>query len=141
MALYGRDGRLIWYRSKNFGSAARLKRGVKAVFDEIADLSWVIIEGGGDLADIWAGEAEWRGIDLRQIAAGDWRSRFLHPREQRSGTQAKRVADELARRVIKWSDASRPTSLRHDAAEAIMIGLWGVLKIGWLQSLPPELRR
>jgi hypothetical protein len=47
----------------------------------------------------------------------------------------------LARRVIAWSEARRPTSLRHDAAEAILTGLWGVLEVGWLDSLPEELGR
>jgi hypothetical protein len=42
--------------------------------------------------------------------------------------------------VIEWSGITRPTSLRHDAAEAILIGLWGVLEAGWLPALPPELR-
>lgn len=141
LALYERDGRLNWYRSRNFGNAARLKRGVRAVFDEITELSWVIIEGGGNLAEIWESEAVWRGVELRQISAAEWRNQFLHPREQRSGSQAKRIADDLARRVIDWSDAPRPTSLRHDAAEAILIGLWGVLEVGWLESLPMALRR
>ena len=30
--------------------------------------------------------------------------------------------------------AAHPTSLRHDAAEAILIGLWGVLEVGWLDE-------
>lgn len=111
------------------------------MFDEIAELSWIIVEGGGNLAEIWESEAIWRGVELRQINAAEWRSRFLHPREQRSGSQAKRIADDLARRVIDWSGAPRPTSLRHDAAEAILIGLWGVLEVGWLESLPAALRR
>ena len=50
-------------------------------------------------------------------------------------------AGELARKVIAWAEASRPTSLRHDAAEAIMIGLWGLLRMGWLAELPKELQR
>lgn len=141
LALYGRAGRLIWYRSKNFGSAAGLKRGVKAVLDETGDLTWLIIEGGGHLAEIWEREAEWRGVAVRQISAGDWRSHFLLPREQHSGSQAKRVADDLARQVIDWSGAPRPTSLRHDAAEAILVGLWGVLEVGWLDAPPEALKR
>ena len=28
LALYGEDGKLRWYRSKNFGTTARLKRAV-----------------------------------------------------------------------------------------------------------------
>jgi hypothetical protein len=70
-----------------------------------------------------------------------WRSVFLLPREQRSAADAKRVAARLARVVIAWSGAPRPTSLRHDAAEAILVGLWGVLSAGWLRRLPPELLR
>jgi hypothetical protein len=47
----------------------------------------------------------------------------------------------LARRVIDWSAAPRPTSLRHDAAEAILVGFWGALHVGLLAHVPPELRR
>ncbi|MFL5542498.1 MAG: hypothetical protein ACJ8J0_26165 [Longimicrobiaceae bacterium] len=42
---------------------------------------------------------------------------------------------------IEWSGAPRATSLRHDAAEAILIGFWAVLDIGWLPEIPPALRR
>ena len=48
---------------------------------------------------------------------------------------------EMARKVIEWSAAPRPTALRHDTAEAIMIGLWGVLQLGWLAKLPRELHQ
>ncbi|MFP2934398.1 hypothetical protein ACLESO_56645, partial [Pyxidicoccus sp. 3LG] len=37
--------------------------------------------------------------------------------------------------------AAKPTSLRHDAAEAVLLGLWGVLEVGWLDRVPVELRR
>jgi hypothetical protein len=40
---------------------------------------------------------------------------------------------------VEWSDAPRPTSLRHDAAEAILIGLWGVIRVGWLTTVPTSL--
>ena len=44
-------------------------------------------------------------------------------------------------RSQNFGGAPRPTSLRHDAADAIMIGLWGVLSAGWLRRLPDLLRR
>jgi len=55
--------------------------------------------------------------------------------------EAKRTLRALlaARRVVEWSDAARPTSLRHDAAEAILIGLWGVIDVGWLPGVPKAL--
>ena len=141
LALYGQNGRLLWYRSQNFGSAERLRRGVRGVLDTLPHLAWLVLEGGGPLADIWIHAATRRHIPLRQISAEAWRRQFLYAREQRSGVQAKESATELARRVITWSGARRPTSLRDDAAEAILIGLWGTLAVGWLAHLPEAIRR
>lgn len=141
LALFGPEGRLRWYRSQNFGTAARLRRGVHGVLANMPQLAWLVLEGGGPLADIWRREAQRHGIPTQQISAEVWRRQFLYPREQRSGMHAKENADTLARRVIAWSQARRPVSLRDDAAEAILIGLWGVLAAGWLPALPEELRR
>ena len=139
LALYTQAGRLSWYRSRNFGTTTRLRRGVIHILDEFPDLSMLILEGGGQIAKIWQRQAGRRYIAVREISAETWRERLLHSRQQRSGQQAKHYAAELARRVIVWSHAARPTALRHDAAEAILIGLWGVLEAGWLRCLPPEL--
>lgn len=136
LALYGRDGRLQWYRSHNFGTATRLRRAVRSLLDELPGLTWIVLEGGGDLADIWKREAGRRRIRVRQIGAEAWRQMFLLPRQQRRGSQAKANAGTLAKRVIAWSHARRPTSLRDDAAEAILIGLWGALDVGWLTEVP-----
>jgi hypothetical protein len=141
LALYGHDGRLLWYRSQNFGTVPRLRRGVRNVLDTLPQLAWLILEGGGPLADIWQREAARRQIPVRQISAEVWRRQFLYAREQRHGVQAKESATELARRIILWSGARRPTSLRDDAAEAILIGLWGAIDVGWLVTLPEIIRR
>jgi hypothetical protein len=141
LALFAQDGRLCWYRSHNFGTAGRLRRGVHGMLAGIPYLRWLVLEGGGTLADIWIREAERYGIAVRQISAEAWRQQLLYPREQRTGPQAKEHAGALARRVIAWSQVRRPTSLRDDAAEAVLIGLWGVLAVGWLPHLPDELRR
>jgi len=139
LAVYRDDGRLIWYRSRNFGAAARLKRAIPALLHEAFDPTYVILEGGGPLADHWATAAERHGAHVRRVSAEEWRSTFLLSRDQRSGEQAKRMADGIARRVVEWSNASRPTSLQHDAAEAILIGLWGVIDVGWLSAAPGAL--
>ena len=137
--MYRDDGRLIWYRSRNFGAAARLKRAIPALLHEAFDPTYVVLEGGGPLSEHWTTAAERHGSHVRRVSAEEWRSLFLLPRDQRSGEQAKRVADTIARRVVEWSDAPRPTSLRHDAAEAILIGLWGVISVGWLSNVPASL--
>ncbi|UFS71164.1 hypothetical protein LPW11_02985 [Geomonas sp. RF6] len=141
LALYGGDGRLLWYRSQNFGSTERLRRGAHGILNGIPNLTAMVIEGGGNLAVLWEKEAEQRGIAVRRVGAEVWRQVFLLPREQRSGADAKRHAGELARKVIEWSAAPRPTSLRHDAAEAILIGLWGALHFGLLERVPKEAQR
>lgn len=141
LACVGEDGRVRWYRSRNFGNAARLRRAIPAVLREIPDLVRLVVEGGGPLLKPWLDEGERHGLVVRAIGAEAWRLPFLLPREQRTGVEAKRVADRLARELIAWSDAPRPTSLRHDAAEAVMIGVWGALEAGWLRELPEPLRR
>jgi len=141
LALFAENGKLLWYRSHNFGTTDRLRHGVPGIMNAIEDLSVLVIEGGGNLATVWGKEAERREVTIVQIGAEKWRQLFLYSREQRTGTDAKKFAGEMARKVIEWSEASRPTTLRHDAAEAIMIGLWGVLHLGWLAELPKELQR
>ncbi len=131
-ALYGQDGRLHWYRSKNFGAAARLRRGVYGLLEGIPDLAWLVLEGGGRLAEIWEKEARRREIRVIRVSADEWRRVLLNPRERSNGRLAKQNAGELARRVIEERGAARPTSLRHDAAEAVLVGLWGLREVGWL---------
>ena len=142
-AFYARDGRLGAYRSQNLGSRARLKKAAYGMLARHPTLERLVLEGGGDLADVWAREGERRGLGVRVIGAERWRRPLLLPREQRHGTDAKEAADGLARAVIAWSGAKAPTgALRHDVAEAIAVGLWGVLDAGWLREIPaPVLRR
>lgn len=141
LALYGPEGRLCWCRSKNFGTAAALRRGANTLLKSLPDLSLLVIEGRGPLAAIWEREADRRKIPFKQISAEQWRHQLLYPREQHTGLQAKHYADDLARRIIRWSGVSCPSSLRHDTAEAVLIGFWTVLDAGWLKELPHELRR
>jgi hypothetical protein len=141
LAFFRRDGRLLRYRSQNFGTALRLRRAVRRLLAETPGLLRLVLEGGGPLGEIWSREALRRDLLVRRVSAEEWRAGLLLPRERRSGARAKDSAGDLAREVIAWSDAARPTSLRHDTAEAILIGLWGVLDAGWLPGLPPRLRR
>jgi hypothetical protein len=141
LALFRGDGRLAWYRSQHFRTAAGLRRAARAILASIAGLHTVVVEGGGRLADVWEREGHRRGVHVRRVSAETWRLELLLAREQRTGAAAKQHADDLARRVIAWSDAARPTALRHDAAEAILVGLWAALDLGWLPELPAAVRR
>jgi hypothetical protein len=141
LALYSSEGRLIWYRSKHFSTSTQLRRAVFPIFEDLPFLLHLVLEGGGNLARIWTREAERRGVSVVRISAETWREQLLYSREQRSGVRAKEAAARQATRIITWSGAPLPTALRHDTAEAILIGFWGVLQVGLLESLPGELRR
>ena len=140
-ACWGDDGRLRWYRSQNFGAARRMRRAIPALLDDPPDLARLVVEGGGPLVDPWAAAGHRRALTVQIVSAEVWRPVFLLQREHGSGPQMKAVADRLARRVIAWAEGPRPTSLRHDAAEAILVGLWGALSAGWVTQLPPALLR
>lgn len=141
LALYGGDGRLRWYRSRNYGSIARLKKAAYGLAGEIEGLAQLVVEGGGPPAEPWVKEGRRREIPVLQVHAAAWRQPLLLSRDRRTGADAKEQADVLARRVIEWSGAARPTSLRHDAAEAILMGLWAVVRIGWLEAVPDAVQR
>jgi hypothetical protein len=141
LALYGRDGRLRWYRSKNYGSAVRLKRDIHNLLEDVPDLLFMVLEGGGTLVALWEREAMRKNVPVKLVQAEKWRKKFLYPREQLTGLKAKRHEEGIARTIIAWSDLPRPVSMRHDAAEAVLIGMWAVIEAGWLKDLPHEIRR
>lgn len=129
-ALYAADGRLLRYGSQHFGTRAQLKRAAYAMLSSHPGLRVVALEGGGDVALPWVREAERRSLRVLQVHAGAWRDALLIPRERRSGERAKLSADGIARRIVETSGAPRPTSLRHDAAEAILLGHWACTAVG-----------
>ena len=141
LACWGDDAHLRWYRSHNLGNAARLRRAIPGLLDAVPDLAHLVLEGGGPLVDTWRSAGEKRALDVTVVSAETWRALFLLPREQRDGSTAKQVAGRLARRAITWGGARQPTSLTHDAAEAVLVGLWGLLAAGWLREAPAELFR
>ena len=126
LALFELSGKLLWYRSHNFGSRARLKKAIWQIMHDISGLTHLVVEGGGNLAEVWLKEGTRRGLKVSLVQAVTWRKDLLLARQQRTGKQAKQVADELAREIIEKSGAAKPTSLLHDAAEAILVGWWAL---------------
>jgi len=122
----------MWYRSQHFANRTTLRRGIAHVFAQTPGVQRVALEGGGPLAEIWRKEAEKRELVVVEVSAEVWRMALLLSRQQRHGAQAKDHADTLARRIIAWSGAAKPTQLRHDAAEAICLGFWAAVQAGWV---------
>lgn len=137
LALFDSSGQLRWYRSSNFGTTARLKRAVPGILREAGHPAYVAIEGGGRLLTPWRRNAERHGASVIEMHAATWREDLLLSRERRSGAEAKDHAVRLARDVIARSGAASPTGpLKDDVAEAIMVGLWAMREIGWIDEFP-----
>lgn len=138
LALFSENAHLLWYRSHHFSSPAKLKKVIGKLLREEPRPTHLFLEGGGPLAELWILEAEKLAISTVQIHAQQWREKLFYARQHRSGAQAKREADGLARQVIEQLGGKKPTSLRHDTAEAILIGLYGLLQLEWLNDWPSQ---
>jgi predicted TIM-barrel fold metal-dependent hydrolase len=123
-AAFGAAGRLFGYGSRHFGTRAMLRKAVPRILEQFPNLDLLVVEGGGDLFVPWEKEAARRNVTVKQVMGEEWRKTILLPSQRRSGENAKAAADGLAREVIERAGAKRPTSLRHDAAEAILVGAW-----------------
>jgi len=131
LALLDREGRLLWCRSHNLGTTARLKKAAARVLFELPLLQYLIIEGGGQTAGIWEHAAAKRSLPYMIIQAQDWRADFLLPRQRLSGQKAKAAACALVATILRREGWSSPTTPGHDAAEAALIGLWAAIQLGW----------
>ncbi len=136
LALFSSEQKLLWYRSHHLPSPLKLKKMVSTLLRQTPCPTHIYLEGGGPLAAIWIREAEDLALTIRQIQAEQWRRRLFYRRQHANRSQAKKEADGLARQVIAHFGSRQPTSLRHDTAEAVLIGLYGMLELGWLPDWP-----
>jgi hypothetical protein len=136
LALYREDGALVWARSFRFATVAQFKRALPRLLDECGALRFLYVEGDKHLGDLWARAAEKRGAETTRVTPETWRARLLKAQDRASGPRAKTVAERRAREVIEVLAEKKPTSLATDAAEAILIGLYGALAVGWLDRAP-----
>jgi hypothetical protein len=138
LAGFDAGGRLCWARSTRFGTITRLKRALGSIVHP--DLEVLAVEGDRRLSQHWGKIADKRGARLMIVSPEQWRGRLLVPRQRRTGRGAKETAEELAWQLFDADGATRPPTLRHDAAEAVMIGLWAALELGWREAPPPFLK-
>jgi len=136
-ARYDKTGRLRAYHSQHFGNRSQLKRAVWSIMSGgDAPLEVLVMEGDRGLGELFAKLGRKWGVEVVLTDAHAWRPSLMDPKHRRSGEDAKAHADRLARAVITASGAPEPTALRHDAAEAILVGLWAVLEREWVDAPP-----
>lgn len=136
LAFFDRSARLLWYRSHHPAGPQQLKRLVAKLLRTPPRPTHLVYEGGGPLAEIWEKAAGDLAIHHRQVQAEQWRQRLFHARQHSSSAVAKREAIDQARSLIRHLGGKNPTTLRHDTAEAILIGTYALLELGWLTHLP-----
>lgn len=137
LACYTQQGQLAWYRSTHFPSPRALRQAVYKLLRHNG-ISHLVLEGGGQLVCPWQKAAWQLDIALTCLDAGQWRQQLLRPQMQTSQQQAKSAAQKLALQVIPWAQGPAPrTTLRHDSAEAILVGLYMLWRWGWIAQLPP----
>lgn len=139
LAEYTVDGLLRRCASRHAANRTVLRRLAADTLHGLPGLRCLALEGGGPLAEIWAGLAARRGVEVLRTSAEEWRRELLLGREQRNGRQAKAHALRLAEQVRREHGVKRADALRDDAAEAILLGLWACRRRGWSAALP-ELR-
>ena len=136
LAMFAEPAQLLWYRSQHLGDPAKLKKMVGRLLREPPRPTHLYLEGGSRLAEIWKREAGSLAIAVHQVQAEAWRQRLFYMRQQGRRALVKHEAGKLARQVITACGGKKPTSLRHDAAEAILTGFFGLLELGWIDSWP-----
>jgi hypothetical protein len=132
LALYDDQVKLIWYRSHNYGNKQRLKQDAFNLFNDLPGLSYLVIEGGGEIASLWMKEAARRDIPVIQTYAEEWRKDLYNLRDYRNGLEAKHHAIAFADQIIDRFCDKKQTSLTDDCAEAILVGYWALSRVKWL---------
>lgn len=139
-ALFTSEGKLLWYRSQNFGNKTRMKKAIPGILNLDDPIDYLVIEGGGPLRKIWDQQLEKRNIEVIHIMAEDWRNDLLLDREQRKGKLAKEKAHVYAAKIIEELAEKKSGPLNTNTAEAILIGFWGLIKKGWIKNHEAILR-
>jgi len=85
-----------------------------------------VIEGSKIFGRPWFHWANKLNVPCYYVEPYIWREKFFGKKEMKS-QEAKKRAIVYAKNIIISSGLSSPKSLNHNAAEAILIGLWGVL--------------
>lgn len=132
LAHFLENGKLISYWSHNFGTRNKLRKGVYTILTNIArerQIKCIVIEGSKIFAKPWTNMAKRLNVDCHIVEPHIWREQLFGKKDITS-QDAKKKATVYARKIIINSGLSPPKYLNHNAAEAILIGFWGVINFG-----------
>ncbi|MDX9721984.1 MAG: hypothetical protein RBU37_14650 [Myxococcota bacterium] len=127
VAAFEQPGELLWAMTQHLSKRKQMERLAWAVFRRCGAVRHVVVEGDPRLGVIWERLAQREGASYLCVSAELWRPAMLLERERRSGSQAKRVAERMANALSRG-----PDKLSHDAAEAVLLGLWACAQVQWM---------
>ena len=130
LAWFTAEGELLRARSTRFATRTVLKKALPAIWTELPGITQVVLEGQGDIADIFRKSAERAALPVQQFSAEQWREDMLLPRQRRSGKQAKLNAETLAMQIARACGKPPKCAYDDDAAEAVLFGLWFLTRAG-----------
>ncbi|MGC6493166.1 MAG: hypothetical protein ACON5B_10050 [Myxococcota bacterium] len=128
--------RVTSWAGHRFRSRQRYRRWARGLVLGIPDLAGVLLEGDRQLAQPFVSAASRRGCRVEIIGADRWRLDLFDPHEVKDTRTAKRSAIAYASTLLRAHRARVPRTLRHDAAEAICLGVWAAQH--WMGWPPPE---
>lgn len=125
---------ILWARSKHYASRGSMRRAAAALIREQTELQHLVLEGDRQLGIIWEKPALQQGVDVIWVSPETWRQRMYGKMKLTGSERLKEMAVKQAMHAVKTLGISMPKqSLRHDAAEAVLIALWAVESIGWFK--------
>ena len=77
MAVFNFEGKLLFYGSHNYGDINRLKRNIPRILKRYETVKLLVLEGGGELAEIWLLEAVRQQAEVLMFHAQQWRKLFF----------------------------------------------------------------
>lgn len=131
---YQNNGHLIAYGSHHCGQAKKLNALSYKALKALPVGSHIVIEGNGHLLKYWSKNASKFDLELSIIAAEEWRSTCLSLHDRQDGKHAKNAALKIAQKLIRATSLHGAVTLRHDTAEACLIGWWGLHHLGWIST-------
>mmetsp|Transcript_5162 Transcript_5162/g.6316 ORF Transcript_5162/g.6316 Transcript_5162/m.6316 type:complete len:341 (+) Transcript_5162:91-1113(+) len=104
-------------------------------------LSYLAIEGGGELFDAWEtslDSEDKRNIQLVSVRPEEWRAHLLSPKERTNSRSCKEAARLIARQIVAQHGnmPKHEGKFKTDAAESVSMGFYMATRLGWIRKDP-----
>lgn len=136
LACWTSNGKLLWYRSQNYGSTERLKRAIRSILGQFNEPGVLVLEGGGRISELWITIAVRTGWLIETLHAEEWRLNLINQSEWQYCRDLKGLSIAYATIACHWGSQPVAGILNHNTAEAILAGLWILIKSGFITNPP-----